>query len=195
MSLPDTTFRTVDALGHKDIVRRIPPTNVRTFCVSLFGSLLLAGIGLGANGRVTTVRNTSAAPSGHCPVTIPGGRPQLGPLPRVLGSGRFCYGNGKLWACFLPLDGRWVISKRIWKTNGLRNKFGWWTPVPVPVTMEGHKWGMPQMKVLDASVGMDLDQPKFHPSVLVFPTAGCWQITGRTRDSKLTFVVEVAAGK
>jgi hypothetical protein len=195
LSLPEAKISAAEALGHKGIVRRKPPKNVRTFCGALFGSLLLAGIGFGANGRVPTVRNTRAAASGHCPVTIPGGRPQLGPLPRVLASGRSCYGNGKLWVCLLPLDGRWVISKRIWKTNGLRNKFGWWTPVPVPVTMEGHKWGMPQVKVLEPSVGMDLDQPRFHPSSLVFPTAGCWQITGRTRDTKLTFVIDVAAGK
>ena len=31
----------------------------------------------------------------------------------------------------------------------------------------------------------------FHPSYLVFPTPGCWQITGRLADQSLTFIVWV----
>jgi hypothetical protein len=31
----------------------------------------------------------------------------------------------------------------------------------------------------------------FQPMYLVFPSPGCWQITGRIGDRSLTFVVEV----
>jgi len=37
----------------------------------------------------------------------------------------------------------------------------------------------------------DLGEAGIQPSYLLFPTPGCWQITGQLGDSKLTFVVMV----
>jgi hypothetical protein len=36
-----------------------------------------------------------------------------------------------------------------------------------------------------------LVSPGFHATALIFPTAGCWEVTGRVGDASLTFVVEV----
>jgi hypothetical protein len=38
-------------------------------------------------------------------------------------------------------------------------------------------------------------QPGYHPSGVLFPSAGCWQLIGETTSSALTLVVDVVARK
>jgi hypothetical protein len=50
---------------------------------------------------------------------------------------------------------------------------------------------------LDADVGVESYTSagrRFHPSILTFPTAGCWKITARNAQTRLQFVVRVVKG-
>ena len=70
-------------------------------------------------------------------------------------------------------------------------KFGWQTSVSGPFRITGRRldgdappmWG-------DGATGQVVP-PGFHATALVFPTVGCWEVTGRVGDASLTFVVEV----
>jgi hypothetical protein len=46
---------------------------------------------------------------------------------------------------------------------------------------------------LRASIAERAHGENFQPASLIFPTAGCWEVTGQLDDEKLTFVVRVIA--
>ena len=44
---------------------------------------------------------------------------------------------------------------------------------------------------LRSQIGADNGQPGFVPTYVIFPTVGCWEITGRVGRTKVTFVTHV----
>src|SRR3954466_1014808 len=72
-------------------------------------------------------------------------------------------------------------------------KFGWWRSVEGPLRVSGHRvdGDAPPLR-LHAPQGYGLTG--FHPTYLIFPTPGCWQIdaqVGDHADSRITFITEV----
>jgi len=127
-----------------------------------------------------------------CPVSAPNGKlppGESGPTPEVLGND-----EGTLWTGVWP-DGKVIFAPDgpgSVDSDGLGMKFWWWRqPAGAALTLEGRR--------LDGEAApMRADIPEgysgaFQATGLIFPTPGCWEVTGRVNDSRLTFVTEVVA--
>ena len=83
--------------------------------------------------------------------------------------------------------GAWVMPD-----GSIRTKVGWLSRKGTP-RVSGRRLDRPA-RPLDADVGMEsfvLGSGPFYPSRLVFPTVGCWQISARNSEARLTVVVRV----
>jgi hypothetical protein len=75
--------------------------------------------------------------------------------------------------------------------NGeLGMKWAWWRGVAGYLTIEGRRLDAPAPPLI-GEVPDGYGPRGFQPSGLVFPTVGCWEVTGRVGDSSLTFVTVV----
>lgn len=119
-----------------------------------------------------------------CPVTRPDGAG--GPIRIILP------GSGKILVVrrgVLP-RGDHLVTEFIDADGSITIKFPWWTgpeangPLRISgVSVDGH----------EGRVRGEYERaPRdFHPGYLVFPSEGCWRVTGRAGASSLTFVVDV----
>lgn len=102
-------------------------------------------------------------------------------------------GNGRLWV-LLPTDGVVVFepgsSGEINEDGSMATKFPWWRAVPgAPLVIEGHRLdGVAPPLRSHVPSGYDW---LFQATALIFPTEGCWEVTGAVAGAKLTFVVQV----
>ena len=105
-----------------------------------------------------------AAPAGSCPVTQTDGG---------------IFGNDFLQAG-VPPDGKFVFKPGgagfVDRDGALGIKFGWNRLVPGRLQVGGRR--------LDGDEG-------FQPTYQVFPTPGCWEITGGVGEARLSFIVFV----
>jgi hypothetical protein len=70
-------------------------------------------------------------------------------------------------------------------------KFWWWRPEKGgSLEISGHRLDAPAAP-LRASVPIGYDGQHFQATGLIFPTQGCWEVTGRVGDASLTFVTLV----
>ncbi len=133
------------------------------------------------------VSRTPAAGNGFiCPVTEPNGSLPPGETvesPEYLG-------NGELWTVLWP-DGRVMMEQHNQENDGsLSMKWGWVRAVTGALTIEGHRLDA-EAEPLRADIPDGYGDTGFQVSALVFPTTGCWEVTGRVGDASLTFVTEV----
>jgi hypothetical protein len=158
--------------------------------------VLLLGLGValaGCFGSDGSPTEGAAAPH-ECPVTIPNG--SVPPGERVAGNH---HGDGKLWLV-LPARGELVAvppgaGSEDWVTTDVRAdgsvgmKFGWTRGPGISGRLEvtGRRLDAPSAP-LTAEI-QDYGPTGFQPSTLVFPTEGCWEVTGRAGDAELTFVL------
>jgi len=69
-------------------------------------------------------------------------------------------------------------------------KFWWWRLVKGRLTIEGRRLDNPAPP-LHSIIPDGYGEIGFQASGLVFPTPGCWEVTGRIGDKSLTFVTLV----
>ena len=125
--------------------------------------------------------------SATCPVTAPNHR-SMGIVPE----GSHWYANGAigtgLWA-----GGKVVFrpgkAGKILPDGSLQMKFLWAKP-PGSMSIEGKRLDA-EAPPMRASIDHSHDADRFQPSYLTFPEPGCWEVTARVGDSRLTFVTEV----
>jgi hypothetical protein len=148
-----------------------------------------------------------AAPAA-CPVTRPNGvQPPL--TADVFGRGNGDYGNGQLWTALWTWgEGAISVPAHHVQPDGSLGplKWPWWRGVAGPLVITGERLDAPAEplqaygpdgKLLDrppASSGefkLVYPETAFHPTGLVFPTAGCWEITARVDEATLSFVTLV----
>ena len=151
---------------------------------------LLRSASILALAAVGMVSNLSAEPS--CPVTQPN---QNTPPGERAGSSH--YGNGSLWTA-LPPAGRVVFSPgdpwHVLPDGSLSMKFPWWRAVSGPLTIEGRRLDAPAAP-LRASIPEGYGDTGVQATALIFPTEGCWEVTGKMGHTNLTFVVKVEQRK
>lgn len=145
---------------------------------------------------------TQAAPAlaaeAHCQVTRPG---QVA-LPadvadavaerQIFGAGQNgegLHGDGALWVGGLPRDGVAVIRPQ---GGEMGWKLGWWRRRAGTLQLEGRQLGESAAPLRALSHGSH--GAGFQSSGFIFPTEGCWQITGRLDDQELTIVMRVVQG-
>jgi hypothetical protein len=79
-------------------------------------------------------------------------------------------------------------------------KWPWWRGVRGKIEIEGRRLDAPAPP-LRAWIPDGYDHSSFQATGLSFPTEGCWEVTGRVRDSagsvmaSLTFVTLVVRGE
>jgi len=136
---------------------------------------------VGCSSGVLSVVPTSSA----CPVTIANGSQPLGES-----SGSLLYhGNGVIWTA-LPPDGKLFIVPD--EDGSLQIKFPWWRAVHGALTIQGRRLDA-SAPPLQAIIPEGYGDSGFQASGLIFPTEGCWEVTGKVADQELRFVVTVQA--
>jgi hypothetical protein len=137
-------------------------------------------------------RVTKTVPA-TCPVTLPRRAPSA--AQGLFGAGA-AHWNGALFVGGLWPDGTVVFHPGgpgfILPDGSLSMKFGWLRGADLRGKLTVHG------KRLDASAPpLRADIPKgygdtgFQASALIFPTEGCWEITGEVGDTRVTFVTRV----
>jgi len=140
-------------------------------------------------------RPVTMADAGRCPVTIGY------PVPRTLwwrdllfGSDS-AYGNGSLWVGGLWPNGVVILTQdEVGPDGRLSMKFGWYRLTSGYLTLTGRRLdaSAPPASGLTFPGGYGLTG--FNASGVIFPTEGCWQVTGRVGRVTLTFVTFVIKG-
>jgi hypothetical protein len=122
-----------------------------------------------------------------CPVTLPNGRG----LPRDTPGGN--HGNGALATSLWPGGG--VVTFKpggpgcVDEDGALGMKWPWWRGIPGDLSIEGRRLDG-EAPPLRAHIPCCYAGP-FQSSGLLFPTPGCWEVTGRVGDASLSFVTLV----
>ena len=144
-----------------------------------------------ALGLVLALAACSAKPAPACPVTEPNG--SLPPGEQAVSADYL--GNGSLWTV-LPPNGRVVFEPggagEIRPDGSLAMKFPFWRGEGV--TGELHITGQrldAEAPALTAEIPDGYGQSGFQATGLVFPSAGCWQVTASVGEHELTFTTEV----
>jgi hypothetical protein len=144
-----------------------------------------------ATGNETAIAAPAATPA-SCPVTHPNGKqPPAGE--HVFGRGPGGHGNDALWTNLWTWgEGAIHVPPAHVQPDGSLGgmKWPWWRGVPGRLTIEGERLDA-DAPPLQADIPEGYGDVGFQVSGLIFPTAGCWQVTGRVGGSSLTFVVNV----
>ena len=149
-------------------------------------AMVVTGIAQNGVGGSQTAAAESPVP---CDLTRPNGK---GPPPQDL---NHFYGNASLAVDLWP-DGTIVFKPDgggfVQSDGSLGIKFAWWRGVRGELTTDGRR--------LDKSSDFrprTESQPHAYPAMgwlptyLIFPTPGCWEVTGRIGTASLTFVTRV----
>ena len=147
------------------------------------------------NGAITLTtfdvktKDTAASPQlidlPACPVTAPNGNtpPDETYAPEY-------HGNGALFTMLWP-DGNILMGPHNVEPDGsLSMKFGWVRGVAGKLAIEGRRLDA-DAPPLRADIPDGYGDSGFQVSALIFPTEGCWEVTGRVGDAALTFVTRV----
>lgn len=125
-----------------------------------------------------------------CEITKPNGVVADGgePYKESYGNSKLSLGPFGLWSngtVILRPDGAGFVTPEGW----LGMKFGWQRSVRGRLTVEGRRLDGRALALM-AETGYD-PQIGFQATALIFPTPGCWEVTGRVGAASLTFVTRV----
>ncbi len=125
-----------------------------------------------------------------CPVTAPNRSTPPGETDSGLN-----HGNSKIWTVLWP-EGTIRFEPggpgEIRPDGSLAMKFPWWRGEGVvgPLQIEGKRLDG-EAPPLQADIPEGYGDTGFQASGLIFPTEGCWQVTGRVGEAELTFITRV----
>ena len=130
---------------------------------------------------------SSASTASTCPVTLPNGSTPPGQEPPASH-----HGNGALWADIDPDGVIRVKPEDVGYKGSVDVKFGWWRGPRVrgALTITGRRLDGPAPP-LQADIPEGYGDTGFQASGIIFPTEGCWEVTGRAGNATLTFVTYV----
>jgi hypothetical protein len=147
------------------------------------------------NGAITLTtfevktKDPAASPqpiaSTACPVTTPNGNtpPDETYAPEY-------HGNGGLFTVLWPAGNIFMGPQNVEPDGSLSMKFVWWRGAKGQLTIEGRRLDA-EAPPLRASIPDGYGDSGIQASALIFPTEGCWEVTGRVGDAALTFVTRV----
>lgn len=129
----------------------------------------------------------SASPadgSPRCEVTVANGNAPPGERPSPT-----YHGSGGLWT-ILQREGKIVFRPNgpgfVLPDGSLSWKWPWWRGVQGKLTVEGRRLDAPAPP-LRAAIPDGYGDKGFQATALIFPTGGCWEVTGRVGEASLTF--------
>lgn len=133
-----------------------------------------------------------------CAVTVPNGSEppgvltHHGPNDSPVKNSNF-YGNGKLWTTLWPngtVEFRPGGPGSMDSDGSLSMKFPWWRGVRGKLTIEGRRLDA-SAPPLRAHIPEGYGDTGFQSTALIFPTEGCWEVTGKVGEASLKFVTRV----
>ncbi len=134
---------------------------------------------------------SSVAPkntSPPCSVTIPNRNTPPGERPSS-----YHFGNGALWTALWP-EGKVVCRQdlvgQILPDGSCAMKWAWWRGVHGKLTIEGRRLDA-AAPPLRAFISEGYGDVGFQSTAVIFPTEGCWEVTGKVGQASLTFVTLV----
>jgi hypothetical protein len=137
--------------------------------------------------------SVTMADARHCPVTIGHPVPSGKPWRHLLFGWQSAHGNGSLWVGGLWPNGIVIITPDDVEPDGrLGMKFGWYRLTSGFLTITGRRLDASAPPASGLASGDRLTG--FDASGVMFPTEGCWQVTGRVGRVTLTFVTFVIKG-
>ncbi len=123
-----------------------------------------------------------------CPVTLPNGQHPPG---RQGLTSKLSYGNGRLWVELYP---RGIIRPAYYgraRPNGaIAIKFPWTRGVPGHLEITGRRLDA-DAPALRSWIPGGYGRIGFQSTGVIFPTTGCWEMTGRVGSVSLTVVTKV----
>ncbi len=124
-----------------------------------------------------------------CPVTLPNGRSP--DVPNMF----FSLGNDDDTLYTIPWEDGIVIFEpggpgSIEPDGSLAMKFPWYRAVPGQLAIEGRRLDA-EAPPLRSRIPEGYGEIGFQATALIFPTEGCWEVTGRVGEASLTFVTLV----
>jgi hypothetical protein len=134
-----------------------------------------------ARAQIRTTKST------ECPVTIPRKAPD--PPGEYLFGSKSAFWNGALFVGGLWPDGTVLIKS---DAPDLSMKFGWFRGAGLrgKLTIQGKRLdGL--APPLGARIPEGYGDTGFQSSNVIFPTEGCWEVTGKVGTAVLTFVTRV----
>jgi len=147
----------------------------------------VSGTGCADEGQKDNVAATPTY-SGGCDVTIANGLTPPGEKP----SPNY-HGNGSIWTALFP-KGRLVATADDVQSDGsIAMKFPWFRAVRGSLLVTGRRLDGPAPP-LRADVTPGYGDTGFQSTELIFPTEGCWEVTGMVGGNHLTFVTLVLKG-
>jgi hypothetical protein len=164
----------------------------RSLVLAGVSTLVMATYGLTAASKPQSVRTRQSTTATvqdqrECPVTAPNGLTPPGER-----RSPSHHGNGALWTQLWP-NGTVVFRPGgpgfVLTDGSLQMKFPWWRGVPGSLRIDGRRVDAPAPP-LRARIPSGYSG-SFQATGLVFPTPGCWEVTGRVGEASLTFVVVV----
>jgi len=140
-----------------------------------------------SEGTAALFANANAATT--CTVTLPNGS-----SPPGVGSDHQWYGNDKLRVGLYWPNGTVVFRPGgpgfVLRNGSLAMKFGWWRGVNGKLSINGKRLDAPAPP-LQAWIPEGYSDSGFEATEIIFPTPGCWQVTGTVGQSSLSFVTRV----
>lgn len=132
-------------------------------------------------------RGLAAISSVSCPVSRPNGGHPPGQSPS-----HWYHGIGGLWTILWPRSTATVPPQNVQRNGRLYVKVPWWREPGSQGTLRihGHRLDNPA-PALRADVPTGYGNLGFQASAILFPTVGCWQVTGRAGKGSLTMVMRV----
>ena len=152
--------------------------------ISVAPAYFLAALLLAACGQLSV---TDEIP---CPVTDPNGSTPPGEQPS-----EYYHGNSELWTALWP-NGTVVFSPsgpgEIREDGSLAMKFPWWrgSGVRGKLEIKGHRLDG-ESSPAHGEIPSGYGDTGFQASGIVFPSSGCWEITGRVADAQLVIIQRV----
>jgi hypothetical protein len=154
------------------------------------------GVPQSAESRVTH----KTAPATSCPVTLP-------PAPTAHHDAMSHFEPGTShWKPVLTLGpfGLWPEGTIVFRSGGpgsvgpdgaLAMKFGWTREEGLrgKLKIHGRRLDAPAPP-LRADIPDGYGETGFQATALIFPTEGCWEVTGEVADTRVTFVTRVVRG-
>jgi hypothetical protein len=132
-------------------------------------------------------RGLAAISSVSCPVSRPNGGHPPGQSPS-----QWYHGTSGLWTVLWPRSTATVPPQNVQRNGRLYVKVPWWRGPGSHGTLKihGHRLDRPAL-ALRADVPTGYGDSGFQASAILFPTVGCWQVTGRAGKGSLTMVMRV----
>jgi hypothetical protein len=145
-------------------------------------AFLLTTLEVGAESTATPPPDPIPA---NCPITLPNGNTPPGQSPYPTH-----HGNGQLWTNLLP-DGVPVPPENMRPDGKLTYNWWWWRGQTGPLSIEGRRLDDLAAPPLEAEITPGFGDTGYQDSWLIFPSEGCWEVTGQVGDTTLTFVTWV----